>query len=196
MNRIAWLLAATLAACAPIEPPSQAPSARVTLPVPMTVPRQPPPEPAPPAAPAPAPPPAAETDETQQQVTELLAYYGRVAQMSPEEQRRELNLTTQSFARERSGYNRTRLALLHLLPGTIFQDDARAVQLLEPLTASSSNGALNKFAVLLYAQTSERVKAQKRADQMKDQLEALRAIERSLIDRGQQPQQTQPPRKS
>ena len=42
------------------------------------------------------------------------------------------------------------------------------------------------------AQVSERMKVQKRADQLKDQVEALRAIEKQLIDRGQQPTPRKP----
>lgn len=174
MNGYPFLLVAALAGCVQMQRPTQAP------PVPVPAP-----------APVPAPPLVVEVEEAQQ-VTELLGYYGRVAQMNGDDQRRELNGTTQSFNRDRSSYNRTRLALLHLVPGTGFQDDARAVQLLEPLAANGS-GALHRLATVLYAQTTERMKAQRRADQMKDQLEALRAIERSLIERGQQPQQPRKP---
>jgi hypothetical protein len=193
MSRYGLLLAAALAGCVPVRPIQAPPVPPAPAPVPMPAP-EPAQAPAPAPAPAPTPPtpaPVVDIDESQQQLTELLGYYGRVAQMNGEDQRRELNNTTQSFNRERSSYNRTRLALLHLLPGTAFQDDARAVQLLEPLT-TTGGGVLHKFVNLLYAQTAERVKTQKRADQMKEQLEALRAIERSLIERGQQPQ---PPRK-
>jgi hypothetical protein len=124
--------------------------------------------------------------EESRQLTDLLGYYQRVALMGAEDQRRELTAMTQSFNRERSSYNRMRLALLHVVPGTAFQDDARAAQLLEPLT-TASGGNLQKLASLVYGQVTERVKTQKRADQLKDQLEALRAIERSLIERDQQP---------
>ncbi len=174
--RWAGLLFVVLAGCAELQRLAPAPT-----PAPI-------PAPAPPV-PAPTPAPVLDASDAQQTV-ELLDYYQRVGQLSAEDQRRELNTTTQSFNRERSSYNRVRLALLLLLPGTGFQDDARAVQLLEPLT-TGGGGNLQKLASLLYAQAGELVKTQKRADQMKDQLEALRAIERSLIERSQQ----SPPRK-
>jgi len=185
--RNSLLLALVLAGCAELQ---RTPAPTTELPTPQVLipPAQPPAPPPPPPAPAPG--PVVEPDETQQ-VVDLLGYYQRVAQMNADDQRRELNTVTQAFNRDRSSYNRLRLALLHLLPGTAFQDDTRALQLLEPLAAGGS-GSLQKFGNLLSAQATERMKTQKRADQMKDQLEALRAIERSLIERGQQPQPRKP----
>jgi len=134
-------------------------------------------------------PPVAEVDESRQ-VGELLGYYQRVAQLGPEDQKRELATATQGFNRERSNASRVRLALLYVMPGTAFQDDSRAAQLLEPLV-TAPGGALRQLASLLHTQVTERMKTQKRADQLKEQVDALRAIEKQLIDRGQQP----PPRK-
>jgi hypothetical protein len=45
---------------------------------------------------------------------------------------------------------------------------------------------MRQFAGLLHVQVTERMKTQKRADQLKEQVDALRAIEKQLIDRGQQ----------
>jgi len=177
MNRTGLLLALVLTAC--IDLPTQPPTER-RAPAPVIELPTPPPPPPPPVQP----PPSAETEDMRQ-LTELLGYYQRVAQMGAEEQRRELNAAIQAFNRDRSSYNRLRLALLHLLPGTAFQDDTRAVQLLEPLVGSG-NGTVPKLASLLYTQVGERMKTQRRADQMKEQLDALREIERSLIDRGQE----------
>ena len=134
-------------------------------------------------------PPVAEVDESRQ-VGELLGYYQRVAQLGPEDQKRELATATQGFNRERSNASRVRLALLYVMPGTAFQDDSRAAQLLEPLV-TAPGGALRQLGSLLHTQVTERMKTQKRADQLKEQVDALRAIEKQLIDRGQQP----PPRK-
>ena len=177
----AWVLAALLlSACAAFAPPTPPPTA-------------PPPAPALPPAPAPAPvpipppPPVVTEPDDVRQVTELLGYYQRVAQMGGDEQRRELAAAVQAHNRERSGYNRVRLALLYALPIGTIQDDARALQLLEPLPSSVAAGPLRQFAGLLAGQVSERVKTQKRADQLKEQLDGLRAIERSMIQRDQQP---------
>jgi hypothetical protein len=107
-----------------------------------------------------------------------------VAQLGPEDQKRELAAATQGFNRERSAASRVRLALLYVIPGTAFQDESRAAQLLEP-AAGAGGGAVKQFAVLLHGQVTERLKTQKRADQLKEQVDALREIEKQLIDRGQ-----------
>jgi hypothetical protein len=130
-------------------------------------------------------------DEEARQVSELLGYYQKVAQLGPEDQKRELATATQTFNRERTSVSRVRLALLYVMPATSFQDEARAAQLLEPLATPGGGGAVRQFASLVHAQVTERMKTQKRADQLKEQVDALRAIEKQLIDRGQQP----PPRK-
>lgn len=183
MRRAAALVVLALAACALVEPPS-------TTPAPVVEPSAPAPKPAAPAPPAPTPPaPTVEADDSRQ-VAELLGYYQRVAGLGLEDQKRELATATQSFNRERSNANRVRLALLYSIPGSAMQDDARAAQLLEPI--ASGNGAVRQLAGLVHAQVTDRVKTQKRADQLKDQVEQLRAIEKDLIERGGQ---TPPPRK-
>ena len=182
MKRLATLAAIALAACTAVQPP-----APVT-----TVPAQPPAPavPAPPApAPSPPPVPTAEAEEARQ-VAELLSYYQRVAGLGPEDQKRELATATQSFNRDRSNASRVRLALVYAIPGTALQDDARAAQLLEPI--ASGSGALRQFAGLVHTQVTDRQKTQKRADQLKDEVEQLRAIEKDLVERGSQ---APPPRK-
>ena len=131
-----------------------------------------------------------EPDESRQ-AAELLGYYQRVAGLGLEDQKRELATATQAFNRERSNASRVRLALLYSIPGSALQDDARAAQLLEPI--ASGNGAVRQLAALVHAQVTDRLKAQKRADQLKDQVEQLRAIEKQLIERGSQT--PPPPRK-
>jgi hypothetical protein len=129
-----------------------------------------------------------EGDESRQ-VIELIGYAQRVAALQPEEQRRELNASTQIFSKDPGIYGRVRLALLLALPGTAFNDDARAASLLEPPAGAGGAplpaGPMQQFAGLLYAQVGERVREQRRTAQLKDQLDALRAIERQIIDREQ-----------
>ena len=190
--RAAALLALVLGAGAPLPPPppTPAPVEEPTATAPKAeAPTPPAPAPPAPAPPAPAPAPAVDADESRQ-VAELLGYYQRVAGLGLEDQKRELATATQAFNRERSSANRVRLALLYSIPGTAMQDDARAAQLLEPIVAGS--GAVRQFAGLVHAQVTDRHKTQKRADQLKDQVEQLRAIEKQLIERGSQ---TPPPRK-
>jgi hypothetical protein len=122
------------------------------------------------------------------EAAELLAYGQRAGQLSAEEQRRELAQANQAYARERSPRNRLRLALLLAQPGGAVNDDARAVGLLEAFAvtpASPGGGSVQQLGALLHAQVAERLKEQRRAQQMKEQIDALRALERNLIDRGQ-----------
>jgi hypothetical protein len=120
-------------------------------------------------------------------VAELVGYVQRVAAMHADEQRRELNVSTQMFSKGRGVYGRVRLALLLALPGTAFNDDTRAAGLLEPLAESAAlelpKGSLQQFAGLLYAQISERTREQRRSAQLREQLDALKAIERGIIER-------------
>lgn len=188
MKRAAALAVLAAAACALVEPPAPTPA-------PVTEPTAPAPQPPatapPPAAPPPVvPAPTAEAEESRQ-VAELLGYHQRVAGLGPDEQKRELATATQSFNRERSNASRVRLALVYAIPGSAVQDDVRAAQLLEPI--AGGGGALRQFAGLVHAQVADRMKAQKRAEQLKDQVEQLRAIEKQLIDRGGQT--PPPPRK-
>jgi len=123
------------------------------------------------------------------QVAELVGYAQRFAALSADEQRREYNAVKQQIGKNKTACSRLRLALLLSTPGTGVRDDARAAALLEPLlTRSEPATALNPLAALLYAQISERAREHKRAEQLRDQLDALKEVERSLIERGPQSQ--------
>jgi len=139
-----------------------------------------------PAAPGPS---SARESRESRQVIELIAYAQRVAALHAEEQQRELNASTQMLSKDRGAYGRVRLALLLALPGTAFNDDTRAAGLLEPLagagTSESRPGPMQQFAGLLLVQISERLREQRRTAQLKEQLDALKAIERQIIEREQ-----------
>jgi hypothetical protein len=121
------------------------------------------------------------------EVVAMIAYAQKFAGLQGEEQKKELNAANQSFSKDRSPSSRVRLALLLSLPGTPFTDEARAMNLLEPLLAGSDAAKgvpLRQFAGLIHAQVGERVREQRKSAQLKEQLDALRAIERSIIERG------------
>ncbi len=131
-----------------------------------------------------------------EQVGALIAYSRWLAMARADEQRREFNSVSQAFARDTGAYTRVKLALLLSVPGSGFSDESRAVALLEPLAgnatgttvAAGATGAVNaplrEFSFLLHAQLGERVREQKRSAQLREQLDALKAVERSLIERG------------
>ena len=135
--------------------------------------------------PPPSAPPAALPEDVAQ-VSDLVSYYARVAAMTPADQSREYAAAGQALSRDPTPYNRVRVALLASMPGTTFQDDVRAQSLLEPYSqAGPGYDRLRQFAALLHGQLAERSKARARADQLKEQLDALRAVERTIIERTQ-----------
>ena len=118
------------------------------------------------------------------QVVELIGYAQRVAGLQPEEQQRELNASSQIFSKDRGAYGRVRLALMLSLPGTPFSDEPKAAGLLEPVVSKdAAAGPMQQFAGLLYVQVSERVREQRRATQLKEQLDALKDVERKIMER-------------
>jgi hypothetical protein len=134
---------------------------------------------------APAPPVSAEPSEDQQ-LSALLSDLQRYGAMSGDDVRRELNTVTQLLARQRTDYNRVRLAVLYTLAKASPQDDQRAVQLLENVAkANPGSPALKQLAAVLQAQVAERLRAvrdeQQKADAAVKKLEALRSMERDLL---------------
>jgi hypothetical protein len=162
-------------------------------PVEPSVPEAPPPTPAPPPAeapravspePTPLPPPevSAETVELLALLTDLQRY----GTLSGDDVRRELAVATQALNRQRTDSNRVRLAVLFTLAKTSPQDDQRALQLLENVAKSNPGSpAVKQVGVVLQAQIAERLRAvhdeQQKADAAIQKLEALRAMERSLL---------------
>ena len=116
----------------------------------------------------------------------MIGYAQNVAAMPPEAQRRELSSANRAIAREPSIASYLKLALLFSMPGTAIEDEGRALSLLEPLIGGGATaGPLQRFAAFLHGQVAERAREQKRAAQMREQLDALKAMERSLMRRSQ-----------
>jgi hypothetical protein len=128
---------------------------------------------------------SAREERESRQVLDLIRYVQKVASLPADEQLREVNASSQTFSKDRGAYWRVRLALLLSLPGTGFADDAKAAGLLEPLASAEGAGPMQQFAGLLHAQIGERLREQRRAAQFKEQLDALKDIERKIIEREQ-----------
>jgi hypothetical protein len=123
------------------------------------------------------------TDE--QQLASVLSDLQRYGAMSPDEIRREQNALTQLLVRQRTDFNRIRLAVLYTLSKTP-QDDQRAVQLLETVVKSNPGSPASKqLAAVMQVQVAERMRAvrdeQQKADAAVKKLEALRNMERDLL---------------
>lgn len=123
----------------------------------------------------------------ERQAAALLAYANRVASLDAGAQRRERDWAQAAHTREKSAAARVRLGLLYALPASAMQDDARALALLEGTADGAPGPAVGEVARFAAAQVRERQRQvadeQKRTEMVKQQLEALKAIERSLLER-------------
>ena len=116
------------------------------------------------------------------------------------EQKAALSRAEQQFAASGSPLNRLRLGtLLATLPDPL-RDDSRAADLLDPIADASAPG-VGRFAALLGSQVAERRRVtreverlarerdrgdkerDKREEALKQQLDALRSIERGILER-------------
>ena len=163
------------------EPPAREPAAPVPSPPTVSPPASPPIEPLaePPTVPATTEP----TEE--QQLASVLVDLQRYGTMNPDEVRREQNTVTQLLGRQRTDFNRIRLAILLTLAKTP-QDDQRAMQILETVIKNTPGSpAAKQLAAVVQVQVAERVRAVRdetqKADAAQKKLEALRNMERDLL---------------
>jgi hypothetical protein len=119
------------------------------------------------------------------------------------EQKAALARAQEAFASEAGEGNRLRLATLLVVLSQPLRDDARAAELLEPLANPAQPGA-GRLAALLEAQIAERQRLareldraertareraaadkerDKREEALRQQLDALRSIERGILER-------------
>jgi hypothetical protein len=141
-----------------------------------------------PSAPSAAlPPPSAAAVDTR----ELVAYFAAVGRAGAPAQKRELAQSAAAFGRTRTPYSRLRLGGLYAQPAPVLRDDARALALLEPLALTHGIAAPQRpvadLAALLYAQVAERQRLAKgeakKQEDLRERIEAMRSIERSIMDR-------------
>jgi len=152
------------------------------------------------------------------QVSEIVSAAVSAARAAPEEQRQQLLHAQKMFAAVQDDVNRARLAaLLATLPAPL-RDEARAAALLEPLAARRPETPLVQFAGLLAAGTAERQKltrdlratekreedltrdlratekrveaAEERANTLRQQVDALKSIERGILEREERRRKT------
>ncbi|QEL64868.1 hypothetical protein OTERR_13920 [Oryzomicrobium terrae] len=116
-------------------------------------------------------------------VLDALALGQRMSNAGGDEQKRELSHAQQAYNREKSLENRLNLATLLALPTPLLGDETRAIALLEPVAAGSP-GPARDYAGYLLAHLRDRVREGKSARQLKEQLDALKSLERQLIERG------------
>ena len=116
----------------------------------------------------------------------LLADLQRFGTMQADELKRELSTALATFSRQHTDINRVRLAVLYTLVRQTPQDDQRALQLFDNVAKSAPpTSPIRHLAAVLQTQVIERQRAvhdeQQKADAAIQKLEALRAMERSLL---------------
>lgn len=131
------------------------------------------------------------------QVSEIVGATVAAVRAAPEVQSRQLAYAQEMYAIVPDDANRARLAaLLVTLPAPL-RDDTRAANLLEPLAARRPETPLSQFAGLLAAGATERRKlarelraaekreeaAEERATALRQQVDALKSIERGILER-------------
>jgi len=151
----------------PESPPEPAEAVEPAPPAPDAI--EPRPAPVLPVAPAP-------------EIRRVLDYFRGLRKLSGAELAREYDNARSAFARTRSDYDRARLALLHALPDAAFNDESRALELLEPLVRSQ-NSMLNDLAFLMHSFVQQQRRLGHSLQGVQEKLDALKALEKSLIER-------------
>jgi len=170
-DRASGLWAATLAACMLLTACTTMESVEVSEREPDVAPEM--------SASTPVPPkPARQVSDAES----LLSYFSQLRKLSGSELAREHDSARQAFSSGRSEFNRIRLAMVVTLPNTPFYDDYRALDLLEPL-ARNADSQLSGLAALLVSQIQERKRLDANTQALQQKLDALKSLERSLIER-------------
>ena len=134
------------------------------------------------------------------EVDAVIAAAVQASRAPASEQKAALSRAEQQFAADPAPLNRLRVGtLLATLPDPL-RDDARAAELLDPIADAGAPG-IGRFAALLSSQVAERRRAareaerlarerernekerDKREEALKQQLDALRSIERGILER-------------
>ncbi len=183
LSAVAWaLLLAACAPWAPVKPPAS------TLAIPGAAPAaaDTPPLVAEPVVPL-EPPVITVTKEVRppmDDVERLLSFFERLKRLPGAELTKEHEAARLAHGRGMSDFNRISYAMTLCLPGTAFNDDARALELLNPLVKKSENG-LRPLVVLLTTFIQERRRLGGDLAAVQQKLDALKSLERSLIERDQ-----------
>lgn len=180
-------IATSLVACTTALPPAPQIDARPVQPAPIIIVQPVQPEPPPPVVVAPPEPP--KVNEEAEEALAVLADLQKLALAGPDEQKRELAAATQAVARQKSDAARLKLGMLQSLPAG-GGDDARALATLDPVLRQGT-GPTRMVAAVLMVQLSERQRAvreeKRRVEDLQQKLDALKALERSLLGRERKP---------
>lgn len=130
----------------------------------------------------PSPPAQVEGTQPPSETERLLRYYQHAKKLAGAELGKEHETARQAYARTRSDFNGMRFAMMLSLPGAPFGDEARALEVLDPI-AKNPYGRLSGLAQLMISQLQERKRLDMNAQGLQQKLDALRSLERNLIER-------------
>jgi len=132
---------------------------------------------------------------------ELLNYARHFGELSADNQKKEYVLVTQALSRNKKDQTtRLKAALIYSLPGSRLRDNTRALSLLTDLQRDKPNDEdISALISILKdyvedrqkledinTKLSQRVKdAENRTDELQQKLNALKNIDKTMIDRGQ-----------
>ena len=118
-------------------------------------------------------------------VDAMLRYHQRIKKMNPVELGKEYEQVNQAFAQTKSDLSRIQLSLLLSLPNAGFGDDALALNLLKewPKEAKVPYNGLRSFGLFLATLLEDMREKDKRADALQKKLDALKSMEKNLMQR-------------
>ncbi|HRE16489.1 MAG TPA: hypothetical protein PLW86_05390 [Rhodocyclaceae bacterium] len=125
-----------------------------------------------------------------------LAYYAHVRTLGPNDWNRENETLKETYAKSPSDFQRLRQALLLLAPNAPAKEQARLVPLLDRLEKDTQKSAfgLHPLVVLLRSEFDERRRLEdklreenKKNEELEQKLEALKNIEKNLLERRRVP---------
>lgn len=115
-------------------------------------------------------------------VDSLVIYSQHIRKLSAGDLGREYDNVRQAYNQDRNAVNRVKLALVISVPNTSFYDDGRAIDLLDPVVRDA-NGRLQPLALMLSLHLQEQRRLSASVQGLQQKLDALKSLERSLIER-------------
>jgi hypothetical protein len=127
----------------------------------------------------------AEAPRPRSEADSLLSYFEYLRRLPAAELAKEQEAVRVLFARTRTDYVRVRFAIASSTPGGSRFDDGRALEALAPLL-KNADAPLHGIAFMVGAQIQEQRRAQeeqRRAQALNEKLDALKQLEKQMIER-------------
>jgi hypothetical protein len=118
-------------------------------------------------------------------VDAMLRYHQRIKRLNQAELSKEYEQVNQAFGQTKSDLSRVQLSLLLSLPNASFSDDAMALSLLKEWLkdAKPPYAGLRAFGFFLATLLEDMREKDKRADALQKKLDALKSMEKNLMQR-------------